>query len=348
MGKMAVRLGFVGTGGIANRHLTCAQKRDDMEVVATCDVVLDLAQQAADKYVASGGAYDDVVKMLDSEEIDAIVICTPPFAHGDIEEAAAERGVHFFVEKPVAISMQMAGRVLDAVREHGIITQVGYMFRKSEPIIKAQQLLSERAVAMVQAHYYMPGLPNKGWWTKMEMGGGQLVEQATHMLDLGRFLAGDVKSVIGKISTVHDWTPPADYEEPAAGLVEYKEGFEIPDTTALILEYESGAMGTLSCSLVPQVKWDNGFKVVAEGAMVTIDGANAKWTTSEGDFEEQAASDWYDAVLVEFTDAVASGGMTTIPYEEGVKSLAISLAGYESVARGGAPVELAEIMPEGI
>ncbi|MFW6156443.1 MAG: Gfo/Idh/MocA family oxidoreductase, partial [Armatimonadota bacterium] len=169
-----------------------------------------------------------------------------------------------------------------------------------------------------------------------------------HMLDLGRFLAGDVKTVIGKTSTVHDWEPPADYEEPAQGLVAHKEGFEIPDTTALILEYESGAMGTLSCTLVPQVAWDNGFKVVAEGAMVTIDGPNATWTTDAGETSEQAPDDWHDAVLVEFTDAVAEGGETTIPSEEGVRSLAISLAGYESDERGNAPVELAEIMPEGI
>ncbi len=342
---MAVQLGFVGTGGIANRHLTCAQKRDDMEVVATCDVIMERAEEAADEY--GGTPYDDHEEMFDSEDLDAIVICTPPFAHGDIEEAACERGIHFFVEKPVAISMEMAGRVLDAVRESGVITQVGYMYRKSEPIIKAQKMLSDRAIAMVQAHYYMPGLPNKGWWTKMEMGGGQLVEQATHMLDLGRFLAGDVKSVIGKTSTVHDWEPPADYEEPE-GLVAHKEGFEIPDTTALILEYESGAMGTLSCSLVPQVAWDNGFKVVAEGALLTIDGASANWTTDEGETNEPAPDNWHDAVLVEFTDAVASGGETTIPYEEGVKSLAISLAGYESVERGNAPVELSEIMPEGV
>ena len=345
---MAVRLGFVGTGGIANRHLGCAQKHEDMEIVATCDVVMELAQGAAEKYGASGGAYDDVVNMLDGEELDAIVICTPPFAHGDIEEAAAERGVHFFVEKPVAISMEMAGRVLDAVRSNDIITQVGYMFRKSAPIIAAQEMLSARAVAMVQAHYYMPGLPNKGWWTKMDLGGGQLVEQATHMLDLGRFLAGEVKSVIGNTSTVHDWEPPADYQEPEAGLVEHKEGFEIPDTTALILEYESGAMGTLSCSLVPQVAWDNGFKVVAEGAMLTIDGPNANWTTADGETAEKAPDNWADAVLIEFVDAVQGKGEATVPYEEGVKSLAVSLAGYESVNRGNARVEIAEILPEGI
>ncbi len=343
---MAVRLGFVGTGGIANRHLACAQNSTDMEIVGTCDVILDRAQEAAGKY--GGNAYRDFVELYKAESPDAIVICTPPFAHGDIEEEAAKRGIHIFVEKPVAISMEMAGRVLDAVREHDVITQVGYMFRLSEPIRKARRMLSERAIAMVQAHYYMPGLPNKGWWTKLELGGGQLVEQATHMLDLGRFLAGDVRSVIGKVSTVHDWTPPADYEEPEGGLVSVKEGFEIPDTTALILEYERGAMGTLLCSLVPQVSWDNGFKVVAEGALVTIDGPDASWQSEDGEFEEAAPSGWYDTGLTQFVDAVQGKGEATIPYEEGVKSLAISVAGYESVNRGGAAVELAEILPDGL
>ncbi|MEA3400221.1 MAG: Gfo/Idh/MocA family oxidoreductase [Armatimonadota bacterium] len=342
---MAVRLGFVGTGGIANRHLSCAQEHDDMEIVGTCDVIIERAEAAAEKY--GGSPYEDFEEMYDAEEPDAIVICTPPFAHGDIEEEAAKRGIHFFVEKPVAISMEMATRVLNAVREHDIITQVGYMFRLSPPIVAARKMLSERAIAMVQAHYYMPGLPNKGWWTKMEQGGGQLVEQATHMLDLGRFLAGDVRSVIGKTSRVRDWTPPAHYEEPQ-GLVAYKEGFEIPDTTALILEYQSGAMGTLSCSLVPQVAWDNGFKVVAEGALLTIDGPSARWETEDGEVAEEAPDDWANTVLIQFVNAVQGAGEATIPYEEGVKSLAISLAGYESVDRGNAPVELSEILPEGL
>ncbi|MCD6360654.1 MAG: Gfo/Idh/MocA family oxidoreductase [Armatimonadetes bacterium] len=343
---MAVRLGFVGTGGIANRHLSCAREHPDMEIVATCDVIKERADEAAAKY--GGNAYADFVEMYDKESPDAIVVCTPPFAHGDIEAEAARRGIHIFVEKPVAISMEMAKGVLDAVRDAGIICQVGYMFRLSEPIRHVQQMLSTRAIAMVQEHYYMPGLPNKGWWTKMEMGGGQLVEQATHMLDLGRFLAGDVKSVIGKTSQVRSWDPPADYEEPEAGLVAYKEGFEIPDTTALIMEFESGAMGTLSCTLIPQVAWDNGFKVVAEDCLVTIDSANASWTNEDGEGSMEAPGDWANAVLIDFIEAVKSGGGNAVPYEEGVKSLAISLAGYLSAERGSVPVELAEILPEDI
>ncbi len=343
---MAVRLGFVGTGGIANRHLGCAMKHPEMEIVGTCDIVKDLADEAAAKY--GGTAYSDFVEMYDKESPDAIVICTPPFAHGDIEAEAAKRGIHIFVEKPVAISMEMAKGVLDSVRDAGIICQVGYMFRLSEPIKHVQQMLAERAIAMVQAHYYMPGMPNKGWWTKMDMGGGQLVEQATHMLDLGRFLAGDVKSVIGKTTQVRSWEPPAGYEEPEAGLVGYKDGFEIPDTTALILEYESGSLGTLSCSMIPQVAWDNGFKVVAEDCLVTIDSQNASWTNEDGEGSMDAGSNWADAVLTDFVNAVQTGGKNAVPYEEGVKSLALSLGGYLSVERGCVPVELAEILPDGL
>jgi predicted dehydrogenase len=205
-----------------------------------------------------------------------------------------------------------------------------------------KELLANRAIGMVQAHYYMPGLPNKSWWPKMAMGGGQLVEQATHMLDLGRFFAGDVKSVSGRTAQVRNWNPPADYQ-PAPGLVKFMAGMEIPDTTALTMQYEKGALGTLSCSLVPQKAWDNGFKVVADGLLVTLDGANARWTGDE-EGNMPSGKDWPNYVLNEFIEAVKTGGKTSVPYDEGVKSLAISIAGYYSVKKGGRPVELARLI----
>ncbi|MFQ6098956.1 MAG: Gfo/Idh/MocA family protein, partial [Armatimonadota bacterium] len=334
---MALKLGFVGVGGIARRHLTAAKARDDVEIVGHCDVIAARAKDAAEKF--GGTAHAAAVELYDAAKPDAVVICTPPFAHGDIEEEACKRGIHFFVEKPVAINMDMAARVLRAVRESGVTVQVGYMFRLSEPLKKVREMLADRAVAMVQAHYYMPGLPSPSWWPKMDLGGGQLIEQATHMLDLGRFLAGDVKTVAGQTARVRDWTPPPDYE-PGPGLLKYAEGFEIPDTTALFMTYESGALGTLSCSMVPQAKWDNGFKVVAEGLLVTIDGPNASWASVDGEGEARAPDDWANAVLYEFLDAIQGKGEVSVPYVEGVKSLAVSVAGYESEKRGGGPVEL--------
>lgn len=338
---MALKLGFVGVGGIAGRHLQGAQARDDVEIVGICDVVPERAQKVAQQY--GGRPFTSAVEMYDAVKPEAIVICTPPFAHGDIEEEAARRGIHFFVEKPVAINMETAQRVSQAVRKHGLITQVGYMFRLAPPLQKVRELLSNRAIAMVQAHYYMPGLPSQSWWSRMALGGGQLVEQATHMLDLGRFLAGEVKSVIGQTARVRDWSPPPDYQ-PGEGLLSYAEAFDIPDTTALILRYESGALGTLSCSLVPQATWDVGFRVVADGLLVTINGPNASWIGDEKG-EATAEPNWVQAVLYEFLEAVQGSGTTSVPYEEGVKSLAISLAGYESVNRGSVPVPLAELLP---
>lgn len=337
---MSIKVGFVGTGGIANRHLNEANSNPDVEMAGYCDVELERAQAAADKY--GGNAYTDFVELYDREKPDAIIISTPPFAHGEIEEQACKRRIHMFIEKPVAVSMELANRVANAIKDSGVIVQVGYMYRCSPPLIKVRELLEKRKPAMIQAHFYMPGMPNKAWWAKMELGGGQLIEQATHMLDLGRFLAGDVATVAGATATVRNWTDvPADYEPE--GLVKYYKGFGIPDTTGLVMQYESGALGTLSCSLVPQAAWDMGFKVVADGLLVTIEGASAKWVGDE-EGEMEAPKDWATYVQKDFIEAVIAGRPAGIPYDEGVKSLAISIAGYESVKRGGAPVKLAELI----
>ncbi len=338
---MALKVGFVGTGGIANRHLQNTAKRDDIEMVGYADVVLDRAQAAAEAY--GGNAYESFMDLYDNEAPDAIVICTPPFAHGDIEVEAAQRGIHFFVEKPVAISMDMANGVQEAVETSGIATQVGYMFRFSEALIQVRKLLADRPIAMVQAHYYMPGLPPPAWWPYMNKGGGQLVEQATHMLDLGRFLAGEVATVTGETACVRDWIEVPDGYEPE-GLLKYSESFDIPDVTGLLMRYEGGALGTLSCSLVPQATWDVGFKVVADGLLVTIEGPNASWVGDE-EGEMKAGENWAEYVLYELYDQLLAGStQTSVPYLEGVKSLAISLAGYESVKRGGVPVRIADLL----
>ena len=337
---MALKLGFVGVGGIATRHLDGAAARDDVEIVGHCDVNAERVREVADKY--GGGAYASCTELYDQAKPEAIIIATPPFAHGEIEEEACKRGIHFFVEKPVAVSMKLATRVWRAVRESGVFVQVGYMYRMAKPLQKVRELLQDRPIAMVQAHFYMPGLPPPAWYPKMELGGGQLVEQATHMLDLGRFLAGDVKTVLGRTARVRDWTPPEGYVKPE-GMCNYADGFDIPDVTGLVMQYESGALGTLSCSIVPQAAWDVGFKVVADGLIVTIDQASASWAGDENG-EAQAADTWALNVLNDFIDSVIAGRPPSIPYTEGVKSLAVSLAGYESVKRD-APVSLSDIIP---
>jgi predicted dehydrogenase len=337
---MTLRLGFIGTGGIAQRHLGNAALRKDVRMVGYADIRSERAREAASKY--GGNAYDHCVKLLDTEKPQAVVICTPPDAHGDIEEACAARKIPFFVEKPVAVSLELAARVKKAVDASGITTQVGYMYRFSKGVQKVKELLSTRRIAMVQQHFYMPGLPDRDWWPFVERSGGQLTEQSTHMLDLGRFLCGDVLSVSARTARTRDWTPKPDSPRPG-GLLWVADPFTIPDTTAMTLQYASGALGTLSCSMVPGTAWDAGFRIVAEGLIVTIEGANVSWRGQEqGSLE--AGENWASYVLYDFLDAVIAGRPAQVPYDEGIRSLAISVAGYASVERGGRPVSTTRLL----
>ena len=121
---MSVKLGFIGTGGVAGGHMERFNENPDAQLAAYCDVELSRAQQAADQY--GGQAYQDFRAMLDSEHLDALAICVPPFAHGDIELEACRRGLPMFIEKPVALDMDMARPIGEAIQEAGLLTLVAY------------------------------------------------------------------------------------------------------------------------------------------------------------------------------------------------------------------------------
>src|SRR5438105_2869514 len=113
MMKEQVRLGFLGTGGIAGHHLKQLQEVPGAEIVALCDVVAERAEARAQEF--GGRAYRDYRQMLEREELDALYVCVPPFAHDDAEVQAARRGIHLFVEKPVTLTMEKGLEVLQAI-----------------------------------------------------------------------------------------------------------------------------------------------------------------------------------------------------------------------------------------
>src|SRR5215207_7665818 len=118
------RIGFIGAGGIAGRHLGNLLSFPDVSVVAIADPDQERAQMQAARCNAS--VYTSHQEMLASEMLDALYICVPPFAHGAPEEAAIRAGLPFFVEKPIAVEPGTAEQIAAAVTEHGLITAVGY------------------------------------------------------------------------------------------------------------------------------------------------------------------------------------------------------------------------------
>ena len=117
---------------------------DDVEVVAMCDLEEDRVAEAAEEWNAA--IYTDYKTMLENEEMDALYVCIPPFAHEDQEIIAAEKGIALFVEKPVSVTMQKAREVDAAIRKNNVVSCVGFQGRYLDIIAQAKDLLEDRPV----------------------------------------------------------------------------------------------------------------------------------------------------------------------------------------------------------
>ncbi len=324
-----VKVGFIGCGGIAKLHADILSKFEDVELRAFSDVEKNRAEAFATRY--GGRAYGDYREMLEKEGLDACFICIPPYAHVDQEILCAERGIHIFVEKPVALTLEKAVEVLNAVRRAGIITQVGYVRRFAESYAKARSILLERGgrVGLFEAWWIggVAGGPDH-WWRRRELSGGQLVEQTTHLVDLARWMTDDE---VAEVS--------AFFEEE---LLKDLPNFNIESASAVIMRYRSGAVASITSTCAAQPKGMSvGFRVTARNLQVMSGSSWWSVIVVEGEKSEalEVSADPYTVQDRHFIDCVKAGRESEVPYLEGVKALEITLAAVKS-AKTGQPVRL--------
>ena len=312
---MPVRVGFVGAGGVANAHMNLLESFGDVQVVGIVDPDEDRAESAALLHLAR--AYPDTAAMLESEKLDAMYVCVPPFAHGESELLAVRKGIHIFVEKPVAVEMESAFRTRDEVTKSGVINSVGYHWRYQSNTDRARNILEGKTVGMVHG-YWMGGMPNVGWWRRMELSGGQMVEQATHIFDLARYLCGEIDEVYAACSTrVH-------HEEP---------DFDVYDVGAAALRFVNGAVGTVASTCILNLPYTIGLHLIARDLVVELHG-DLK-VIEPGHTEVFTARE--NPMLVQtqaFIEAVKTGDQSGIrsSYEDAVRTLAVTIACNQSAA----------------
>lgn len=322
-----VRLGFIGCGGNARGHMRRLGQISGARIVGVCDVVPALAERAA---AETGAApYTDYRALLDRPDLDAIYLSLPVFAHGDPELAVIERGLPFFVEKPVALDLDTARQIEQAVKKTDLLTCVGYQLRYYGSADVARELLAAPDAGPVGtasgAYWCGSGRAQPDHWrTRMAQSGGQLVEQATHTIDMLRYLVGEIAEVFAYF-----------------GRQVIPEGHgDCPDVYAVALRFTSGAVGTLNTTwAIHPDDWAHANLVdVAYGERRLHWRAGGVTVGSES-VEQKRANQSIDEVFVQ---AVRSrdGGAIRSTYADAVRSLAISLAANES-ARIGAPVAVA-------
>ncbi len=231
---MSFKIGFIGSGGIAGAHVAGLRKMADVQLVAFSDV----QEERATRLAADTGAkvFTDWLKMLDTEQLDAVYICVPPHVHGAPELACVERKLPFFVEKPISNDLDTATNILGKVRRAKVMTAVGYMNRYRRSLQRGKELLAGARISTLEGHW-LGGTPGAPWWYRKAQSGGQLVEQTTHIVDAIVYLAGRVTEV---------------YAVGAKGThAEPPEGYDVEDATAVTLKFASGAVGSINsaCSL---------------------------------------------------------------------------------------------------
>ena len=224
---MAIKVGFIGCGGINNLHMQNIAANPDSTIAAVCDLDSTRANQAAAQYQAA--AFTEYERMIEQAELDAVYVAVPPFAHEDQEALAVRAGLHLFVEKPVAIDMETALRNQKAITEAGVINTAGFQDRYLDVMPMMQQVLSDHQPGLMMG-YWMGGIPMVPWWRVKAQSGGQALEQTIHIFDSARYLFGEVDHI---------------HAVSSKGLVTELENYDIEDASAVNLQFKSGLCGTV-------------------------------------------------------------------------------------------------------
>jgi predicted dehydrogenase len=288
----------------------------EAEIAAVSDVAEDAAKQAAEPHGAQ--AFTDHKAMLDACELDAVYISVPPFAHSELEMDVMDAGLPFFVEKPVALTLEAAREIAARVRETDMLTCVGYQLRYTNAARDTRAFLSDKNLGMALGRYHCGTGRGSGWLQTYQKSGGQIVEQATHTIDMMRFLCGEITEVFSR------------------QVNRTLDEIDCPDHGVTALTFGDGAIGCLTTAWA----FDGGD---ANNIDIYFDRYRIRWNAGAPAIEPELAdfqvSDRKRKNIDQvFVGAVASGDRSAIltPYHDAVKSLAVSIAANES-ARTGQP-----------
>lgn len=195
--------GFIGFGRMGITHFSILNSHPKVRIKAICDkssTMMSIVQKYLDIET-----YSDYKKMLDSVELDFVVISTPSDSHTEVINAAIERDLHVFVEKPFSLDSQQGRSTLELLAPKRLVNQVGYVNRFNEVFVAVKNLLAEGAIGEVKSfrsemHGATVLKDSKGGWRgKHASGGGCMYEFASHCIDLAIFMFGKPFTISGSV-----------------------------------------------------------------------------------------------------------------------------------------------------
>src|SRR5262245_36863095 len=206
--RKAIQLGVIGCGGVTEtRHLPALRKVPGVEVVAVADLDPDRLKRVADRF-SIRQRYTNFAMLLDNPGIEAVAVCVPAEFHVEVALAALEAGKHLFIEKPLALSLAEADRLIARAGQLPYQVMIGFNLRWHRLLRQAQALLQQGMLgplALMHTTFTSSREDIPGWRRRRELGGGVFFEIAVHHFDLWRFLLQSEVEEVFAVSRSQQW-----------------------------------------------------------------------------------------------------------------------------------------------
>jgi len=222
-----VRFGVIGLGSMGQNHAKHVEDIDETTLTAVCDVDQATVKQVAKRHNVTG--YIDYREVITSGTVDAVLIATPHYFHPPIAVYAMNRGVHVLSEKPIAVSVKQADKMIAAARNSGCVFSVMFQCRTLPVAQAARRIIDQgrlgelRRTMLISLWFRTQAYYDSATWraTWRGEGGGVLLNQSSHHIDLFMWLGGMPRAVRGQTAThLHD----IEVEEEASATLEYAKG----------------------------------------------------------------------------------------------------------------------------
>ncbi len=336
-----VRFGIIGCGMIAHFHARALHTVDYAQLYGVTGALTSQIKDFAEKYNIK--AYASIAEMLDSDEIDAVNICTPSGLHADIALEALRAGKHVVIEKPMALTLSDCDRIIDAEKKSGRVCTVISQLRYAKSSIKVREAIEQKKLGQIiscgvhmKYHRFPEYYSESGWRGTWKMdGGGALMNQGIHGIDLMLYLMGGVRTVRAIAKTLY-------------------HNIETEDTAAAVLEFENGAIGVVEATTAIMPGYPRRIEICGtSGSIILEEDSISRWdvlgesqemsknTPSGTSFDkpDSISSDGHTAQLNDFVNAIKCGGECRVKTTDGKEAVKLISAIYES-ARDGKTVAL--------
>jgi predicted dehydrogenase len=346
--KKKFGFGIVGCGTIASVHAEAIRQLPYAELVSVYSRNLENAKRLGQKFNVNSS--NDWSTFISDPQIDVVSVCTPNGTHLDFGQRIAEAGKHVIVEKPIEVTLERGRQLIEICAKHNVKLAVIFQNRFLPDVIHMKTAIDAGEVgkiflgnAYVKWHRTQAYYDSAKWRGTFELdGGGVLINQAIHTIDLLQWLLGKVETIYGQIGTFTH------------------ASIEGEDTAVATLRFENGALGVIEASTSVQPAMDRRLEIHGEKGTAILTGnsfrllgaafsqqenADSTETGASGaasplqNFTAEPHRRQYEAIL----EAISQNQTPPVAGEESLESLAIVSAIYES-AKQKRPIYLPELI----